>query len=91
MLDSVLPQAKEVWPRDRITMLPVPNVVRRANDDRPGTGGCASNDGLICHVICNDLEFGSITAVKDGAIIDRLCIGITGREVAPKRSTLVNE
>jgi len=76
MLDRVLPQTEKVWPRDRVTMLPVSNMVRRADDDRPGTGGCAGNDGLICHVICNDLEFGPVAAIKDGTIIDRLGIGI---------------
>jgi hypothetical protein len=72
-------------------MLPVSNMVRRADDDRPGTGGCASNDGLISHVICNDLKLGSIATIKDGAIIDCLRIGIARREVAPKKLTSVNE
>jgi hypothetical protein len=83
VLDSVLPQTEKVWSRDRVTMLPVPNMVRRAHDDRPGTSGCACNDGLICHIICNDLEFGPITAIMDGAIINCLRIGITRREIAP--------
>jgi hypothetical protein len=72
-------------------MLPVPNMVRRAHDDRPGTSGCACNDGLICHIICNDLEFGPITAIMDGAIINCLRIGITRREIAPKKPSSVKE
>jgi hypothetical protein len=87
MLDCVLSQAEEIWSGDGVTMLPIPNMVRGSHDDRPGTGGCASNDGLICHVICNDLEFGTITAVKDGTIVDRLRIGIARREVTPKTIT----
>jgi hypothetical protein len=77
VLDSILTQTEKVWPRDRITVLPVSNMVRCAHDDRPGTSGCASNDGLICHIICNDLELGTVSTIKDGAIIDGLCIGIT--------------
>jgi hypothetical protein len=65
-------------------MLPIPNMVRRSNDDRPGTSGCASYDGLICHVIRNDLKLGPITAIKDSAIVDRLRIGVARREVAPR-------
>ena len=76
MLDCVLPQTEKVWARDRVTMLPVSNMIRRAHYNGPGTSGCASNDGLICHVICNDLEFGPVAAIKDGTIIDRLGIGI---------------
>lgn len=76
MLDRVLPQTEKVWSGDRITMLPVSNMVRRAHDNRPGTGGCAGNDGLICHVICNDLKLGPVAAIKDGAIIDRLGVGV---------------
>jgi len=57
-------------------------MVRRAHDDRPGTSGCARGDWL-CHVICNYLEFGSITAVKDSAIIHSLRIGVSRREVTP--------
>jgi hypothetical protein len=85
MLDSVLPQAEEVRPRYRIAVLPISNVVRRTHDDGPGTSGCACDDGFICHVICNDLEFGTITTIKDGAIIDGLRIGVTRRQVAPKK------
>jgi hypothetical protein len=87
MLYRILSQAEEVWPRDRVTMLPIPNMVRGSHDDGPGTGGCASNDGLICHIICNDLELGSITTIKDSAIVDRFGIGIARREVAPKNVT----
>lgn len=72
-------------------MLPVSNVVCRAHDDRPGTCGCACNDGLICHIICNDLEFGSITTIMDGAIINCLRIRIASREVAPKKLSSVKE
>jgi hypothetical protein len=83
VLDGVLPQTEKVWARDRVAMLPVSNVIRRANDDGPGTSGCAGYDGFICHVICNDLEFGSITAIMDGTIINSLRIGIARREIAP--------
>jgi hypothetical protein len=76
MLDRVLPQTEKVWSGDRVTMLPVSNMVRRADNNRPGTGGCASNDGLICHVICNDLKLGPVAAIKYGAIIDRLGVGV---------------
>jgi hypothetical protein len=72
-------------------MLPVSNVVRRAHDHRPGTSGCACNDGLICHIICNDLEFRSITAIMDRAIINCLRIRIARREVAPKKLSSVKE
>ena len=85
MLDGVLPQTEKVRARDRVTMLPVSNMIRRAHDDRPGTSGCACNDGLIRHVICNDLEFGSITPIMDGAIVNCLRIRITRREIAPKK------
>ena len=91
MLDGVLSQTEKVRTRDRVTMLPVSNMIRRAHDDRPGTSGCASNDGLICHVICNNLEFGSITPILDGAIINCLRIGITRREIAPKKVPSVKE
>jgi hypothetical protein len=64
-------------------MLPIPNMVRGSHDDRPGTSGCASNDGLIRHVVRNDLELGPITSIKDGAIVDRFRIGVARREVAP--------
>lgn len=91
MLDGVLSQTEKVRTRDRVTMLPVSNMIRRAHDDRPGTSGCASNDGLICHVICNNLEFGSITPILNGAIINCLRIGITRREIAPKKVPSVKE
>ncbi len=89
VLDGVLSQTEKVRARDRVTMLPVSNVIRRANDDGPGTSGCASNDGLICHVICHNLEFGPITTIMDGAIINRLCIGIARREIAPTKLSSV--
>jgi hypothetical protein len=86
MLDGVLSQAEEVWSRDGVTMLPIPNMVGGSHDNRPGTSGCASNDGLIRHIICNDLELGSIAAIKDGAIIDRLGIGIARGQISPKEN-----
>jgi hypothetical protein len=89
VLNSVLPQTEKVRARDRVTMLSVSNMIRRAHDNRPGTSGCASNDGLICHVICNDLEFGTITPIMDGAIVDCLRIGIARREIAPKKVSSV--
>ena len=89
VLDGVLPQTEKVRARDRITMLPVSNMIRRANDDRPGTSGCASYDGLICHVIRNDLEFGTIATIMDGTIINGLRIGIARREIAPRKLSSV--
>jgi hypothetical protein len=76
VLDGILPQTEKVWARDRVTMLPISNEIRSASDDSPGTSGCAGYDGLFCHIIRNDSEIGSITAIMNGTIINCLRIGI---------------
>jgi hypothetical protein len=69
MLDRVLAQPEKVRPRDRVRVLPVPDVVRRADDDGPGAGGRTGDDRLVGHVRRLDLELGAVAAVEDDAVV----------------------
>lgn len=82
-LNRVLPQTEEVRTRDRIAMLTVSNVISSADDDGPGSGSGPRSDGPTGLVLCDDLEFWAIAAVKNSAMIDRFGCGIDGGEVAP--------
>ena len=64
-------------------MLPVPDVVRCTNDDRPRPGRGAGDDGLVWLIGGDDLKLWPITAIKDGAVIDAILVGIDRGEVPP--------
>lgn len=69
-------------------MLSVPNIVGRFHDSRPSTGGSSCEDGIIAIVFCNNLEFGSITAVEDLASIVDFGLGVYSRVIPSTNNTL---
>lgn len=83
VLDRVLAETEEVRARDRVGVLPVADVVRRAHDDGPRARRSACDDGLVRHVLRDDLEFGPVAAVEDRAVVHDLCVRIYGGKVAP--------
>ena len=83
VLDGVLPQSKEVGPRDRVGVHAVADVVRRAHDHGPRTGRGTCDDGLVRRVGCGDLELGAVTAIEDLAVVDDLSIQVDRGQIAP--------
>ena len=83
MLDRVLSEPKEVRTRDTVGVLPVPDMIRSANDDGPRPRRCAGDDGLVFLIGSNNLELGPITAIKNRTVIDTVRIWIDRRQISP--------
>ena len=83
VLDGVLPKPEEVGARHRVGVRPVPDVVRRANDDGPRAGRSTGQDRVVWHVGSDDLELGTITAVEDLAVVDNFDVRVDGGKIAP--------
>ena len=81
MLDCVLAETEEVRSRYRIRVHAVTDMVRCANNDRPGAGGCTSYDGFLGLVVGDDLEARTRVAVQDLAMVHHLGVGIASREI----------
>ena len=76
VLDCILPKTKEVRTRYAIAVLPVSHMVRGAHDDRPRARRCPCNDRLVRLIRRNDLELGSVAAIKDSAMVHGLAVRI---------------
>ena len=83
MLDGVLAKTKEVRARHTVAVLAIANVVRASDDNRPGTGRCACDDGLG-QFLARDLELGAVAAVENFTSVDHVGIGVDSRQIAPR-------
>ena len=87
MLDRVLPEAEEIWPRHGVAMLAVAHVVCGTNDDRPCASRGTRNNWLVGHVRSDDLELGSVATIKDRAVVDHIRVRVARGVVAPAKGT----
>jgi hypothetical protein len=83
MLDCILSQSKEIRPRYRVGMLSVPDGVRLLDDVGPSTGSSSCNDEFLWNIGRDDLEFGTVTTIEDGAVIYNFLVRGDGRMIAP--------
>ena len=76
MFNRILAKTEEIRAGDAVRVLSVADMIRGAHDDRPRAGRCACNDGLI-RLICSDnLEFGTVSAIKNCTMINNFDVRI---------------
>lgn len=83
MLDCILPKTEEVRTRYAIAVLPISHMIRGAHDNRPRARRRPCNDRLVRLVRRDDLELGTVAAIKNSAMVHGLAVRIGRREIPP--------
>jgi len=83
MLNGILSQSKEVGTRNRIGVLSVPDGIGLLHNVGPRASRGSRDDGTVGYIRGHDLEFGPVTAIEDGAVVDDFDISIDCRQVTP--------
>lgn len=80
MLDRILTEAKVIGAADTVRVLPLPNLIRLPHDTAPRACCCASDDRSRA-ILGNNLELGSIAAIKNRTVVRDICVRVACAQV----------